>query len=455
MPLMEPKMQPKKKHFIIVTADYSGIGYAKNIVDNGYECIIAYAPKSKEEEALYDDTDKIAYKILGKGLAERIPLDELWSARSSYKQSYWLFDMNVHHDKGDQLRKEGFPRVFGSTTFTNKMEHDREFGISLIKKAGLKTPDTFEFNSKEDGMKFLDENEDKAYVFKPNENDHDWETFVPDSAKNETANEELFSYLEALPDGNTGGFILQERLDGTEANFEIWVYKGKPYFAICDLECKRKNDGDYGGLCGGSQDINFPVPIESKGIQSTVAKLLKLPEFKDYTGFIDMNIIVSNNDNYFLEFCARFGYPEHVTAFFSLAVKPFPEIIADMIDGKIEDFYKNFKYGFAAGITMYNNSKRKGLPFFVPEDIEKYTYFFDLYKRGDNYLTAGLSQEICVVTAHGFTIMDAAENVLSSAKRISFPNRALRTDLDKDNYVSNPRDRYLALEAMRYLIPEA
>ena len=124
-----------------------------------------------------------------------------------------------------------------------------------------------------------------------------------------------------------------------------------------------------------------------------------------------------------------------------------------MIDGDVADFYQNFKYGFAAGITMYNDRPRKGLPIYVPEDIEKEVFYFDAYKRGDKLLTAGFSQEVLVAIGHGFTIMDAAEEAIDFAKRISYPNRAFRTDLDKDNYNSNPRDRYLALECMRYLVP--
>lgn len=440
--------EAEKKHFILVTEDFGGLGYAKKFIDEGADCLIAFGFNKKDDEKITPSD-----RINGKGLAERMPIEELWPKRMQYKNSYWIFDSNnVHSAKGDQLRKEGFARVFGGRALTVRMEDDRDFGVSLIKKAGLKSPETLEFQTKEEGMEFLDANEQKAYVFKPNDNKNGWETYVPDSEKDKDANDELHSYLEALPDGNSGGYILQERIRGVEANFELWLYKGTPYFAICELECKKKNNDDYGGLCGGSQDINFAVPIKSRGIRETVEKLLVLPEFKDYSGFLDMNVIVHDNGPYFLEFCARFGYPEHLTALFALAKKPVSEILSMMIDGKVEHFYDNFKHGFAAGITLYNNSPRKGLPIYVPEDLEKQFYVMDGYKRGEKLFTAGCGPEVGYITAHGFTVMDAAEEAIAAAKKVAFPNRAFRTDLDKDAYPSNPRDRYLALEAMRYLV---
>lgn len=435
------------KKYIIATADFSGLGFAKKLHDEGYDVTVMYDINAE------DHPDNAKYgRLVGQNLVPRMAIDQIWPLRNKYRNHYWIFDQNNLHEQGDILRKEGFKHVLGSNTLTHKMEHDREFGVALVEKAGLKSPPTMTFTTIEEGIAFLDANEEKAYVFKPNQNDDGWETYCPDSEKDVEANEEVHDYMDALNRGNSGGYVLQERIKGVEANFELWVHNGTPYFAVVDLECKRKNNDDFGGLCGGAQDIGFAVPIDCKGVRDSVGKLMVLPEFKNFTGFLDMNIIIADNGPYFLEFCARFGYPEHPTIFFTLAKIPLGELFAKMIDGDVKDFYDNFRYGFGAGITLYNDRPKKGLPLHIPEDVEKHFFHFDSYKRGDKHLLAGFDKEVGMMTGHGFTIMDAAEEAISNAKKVAFPNRAFRTDLDKDAYPSNPRDRYLALEAMRYLV---
>lgn len=442
-------MPPKKpRHFIFVTKDFSGLAYPKKLREQGEEVLLAFRADPDEGEKTPP-----GYKLVGRGITDRIELDELWKVRAKYKNSYWLFDQNHFFKEGEALRREGFKRVFGGQHLTYRMEHDRDFGVALTDKAGLKSPDTFDFKEVIQGIQHLDQNPDKAYVFKPNETGNGWDTFVPDSEKDNLANDELHAYLESLPTGNAGGYILQERIKGVEANFELWMYEGTPYFAICDLECKKKHNDDFGGLCGGAQDISFALPMKSKAIRETIEKLLVLPEFKRYTGFLDMNVIIADNGPYFLEFCARFGYPCHISILYGLAKAPLGDILAQMIDGnQLKGFYENFKYGFGAGITMYIESPRKGLPLYVPEDVEPHFAPYDTYKRGDLTLIGGTGVEVGTVVGHGFTIMDAAEEAMIFGKKIAYPNRDMRTDLDKDTYASNPRDRYLALEAMRYLV---
>lgn len=450
-----------KRTFIIVTKDFSGLGYAKKLLEEGEDVILAYrciSPEQlKEDGENQDEIKRLATseKYIGTGYMDsfqKVPLDEFWKKRGQYKNAYWHFDQNHYPEEGEILRKEGFKNVWGGSQLMYDMENDRDFGVQLVEKAGLSCPATFEFVTPEDGQKFLDENEEKAYVFKPNTQDKGWETFVPDSEKDPIANSELHAYLSSLTKGNTGGYILQERLKGVEANFELWLRDGKPFFALCSLESKKQDNDDYGPMCGGAQEIAFAIPIDCKAIKETISKLLVLPEFKHYTGFLDMNVIIADNDNYFLEFCGRYGYPCHISILCGLAKDPLADIIENMTSGDTSKFYDHFKYGFGASIVLYNNEPRKGLPIYIDEDIEKHAYHFDTYRRNDLYLTAGGGPEIATITGHGFSVVDAAEDVLSNARKVHFPSRKMRTDLDRDTYPSNPRDRYLALEAMRYLV---
>ena len=436
--------------FIVVSKDFSGFGFAKAIVDAGYPCLLAYKIDSEVQEK-----DEIAkFKELGTGYVQKAPLDAVFRDREKYRDAYWFFDQNNYNEMGEALRLEKF-RVWSGSEIAGRMEHDRQFGMDIAEKAGIKSPPEFEFHDLSEGMDFLAENEDHAYVFKPNAPDGTWETYVPDSEKDEAANRELSTYLASLPDGNSGGYILQERIHGVEANFEIWVRDGKPFFAFCDLECKKKLNDDYGPLVGGAQDIGFTIPIDCKAVRETVGRLLDLEEFKEYTGFLDMNVIVSENDNYFLEFCARTGYPAHPTLFTALAKDPFPVILMNMIEGGEGDFYKHFMYGFCGGITLYTDKRREHMPIYISEEVEDLFYPYDLVSKDGLVLLSGCGDdlEIGVITGHGYTVKLAAEEAIKNMGKVNFPNRSGRTDLDRNSYPSAPQARYDALVAMHYFTP--
>ena len=441
-PTDEKDISKKERHFIIVTSDFSGLGWAKKLQDEGNEVILAY--KLKE-----DDEKKKEAQLVGRGIVDVRELDEVFKERKSFKDSYWIFDMNVHTDIAKTLNDEGY-KVLGGQEISEKMENDRQFASDLMEKYGIKSPPTYEFTSVEDGLKFLEENPEKAFVFKPDEQNDKKSvcTYVPDSEKNEVANHELYVYLSSLKDAGT--YILQERIKGVEANFEVWFHKGKPFFAMCDLECKKKLNQDFGGMVGCSQDINFAIPLECKAVKTTIAKLYDFYKDLKYTGFVDANVIVFDNENYYLETCNRMGYNSHPNMLFSVAKIPVGDILADIVDGNIHDFYDKMRYGFGASVTLYIDNEKTGLPIFLEKDADKHFYMFDGYKENNQYFMSGYCGEIGIVTAHAYTIREAGEEVLEKCKLIHFPMRSMRTDINKNDYHSSIEDRYMSLDAMDY-----
>lgn len=301
--------------FIIVTQDGSGCGFAKILADQGNDVILARKMKDEDEK----DPDEVSkFELAGDGITKLDFLDDLFNERKKYRDWVWVWDGNHNSDKADRLRKEGFD-VIGGHELASRMEDDRQFGADLVKKAGLETPPTFEFDDIESGIDHLEANEDKAYVFKPDEPDEEaWVTTLPSNERDDKANEEMVRVLRSFGEAKSP-YILQERKKGVEVNVEFFVYKGQPYFAHANFECKRKYNRDLGRLIGCSQDIEFVIPIDCKILKNTLWKLVKLPEFKDYSGLLDMNLIVSDRGFYFLEFCARFGYNSHPNLFMKSA----------------------------------------------------------------------------------------------------------------------------------------
>lgn len=435
----------RDKTFIIVSQDYSGLGFADMCQKEGYETLMAIRAKDDLKKEDVESFDQV-----GVGIIQKVDLDQIMKARKQFKDAYWIWDGNHNPEDSETLRSEGF-KVFGGSELMNKMEHDRNFGASLVKAAGLPTPETYDFKTLEEGLKFLEEpdNKETAFVFKPDEGEGAYSTYVPNSKKDADAHDELECYMRSLSeDGIT--YILQERKKGVEANFEIWVYKGQPFFGFCSLECKRRSAQDQGEMVGCAFDLNFCLPLEAKAFQETCMRLLpQMP--KDYTGFLDMNVIVADKKNYFLEFCARFGYNAHPNLFLNLAIDSFPDIIAAFIDGDIEDFYDHFRDGFGASILCRIDHPKKGFPVYMRDGVEKHVFLFDEYKEEEQYFLSGFGNEALIVTGHDYTPKTAGEEAITNYAKINFPMKDGRLDMDKNDFPTAPIARFDALNAMGYL----
>lgn len=433
----------EKPKIIIVSKDFSGLGWAKMSLDAGYETILVYKNDEVETE------DEAAFNMVGDNIVEKMELDEIFEKRAKYKTAYWIFDQNFHSDYSEKLRKEGF-KVFGASELMEKAEHDRDFGVSLVEKAGLSTPETKQFADMASGIEFLEQNVDKAYVFKPDEPDEKaWVTTVPDNDRDDKANEEIRQFLNSMGDGQ-GEYILQERKKGIEINVEIWLYKGRPFFTHGNFECKRKLNKDLGRLIGCSHDIEFTIPIDCKIVQDTLAKLIQLPEFSDYTGFVDMNLIVADKEYFFLEFCCRYGYSSHPNLFINLAIKSFPEIMVKFMDGDIKNFYDYFRDGFGSTILMSIDNPVMGLPLIIPEELQNKFYHYDSYlNENGEYCLAGYSQEVGIICGFDYDLKSAADDVLLNFDKIHYPGRGGRTDINLTNYDNNPWERWIGATAMK------
>jgi phosphoribosylamine-glycine ligase len=436
--------QAESKSFIWVSKDFSCLGFALKCKKEGHNVKIAYENDELEPE------QEEAYGLVGEGLVECVPMEKVFKARDQHADAYWVFDSNHLADYSDALRQEGF-KVWGSGELCHKLEHDRGFGVDVADEAGFDIPYTEDFTSVDKAIAFLEKNADKAYVCKPND-DESYLTYVPQSETPESANKELRTYLKSMDDGSS--FILQQVIRGVEVDVEVFVFQGKPYFAWVDLECKRRNSGDKGSLIGCSQNISFIVPLDSPLVQTTIAKMYQFCEEQNYTGFADVNVILSDNKVYFLEWTWRYGFSAHPTLFFPLLIAPLGETFAAMIDGKTENFYDRFRKGFAAGVLMYIDNPRSGYPLHVSKDVSPNFYHYECCSDSEiedpeqDFYLAGFGQEVGVVFGHNYSLVDAAKKALANALLINYPACAYREDLDQMDFPSSPIKRHEALDAL-------
>lgn len=438
-----------RRTFVVVTEDYSGLGWAKKLLEEGEQVVLASQPRDAEVD---DETwDSKVYDRVGHGWVPKMFLGDALAKLKS-DRTYWLFSENHLTDVAEQLRKEG-QKVFGTSTLGEKMEHDREFASDIAEVAGLDSPESTAFTSLADGLKFLDAHPDNAYVFKPDDAKSSHLTAVPFRERSKDANREIYHYLSHLTE-EPGSFILQERKYGVEVNVEAWMFEGKPFFAFATLENKRKGNRNSGEMIGCAGDITWILPMESELYKRTIGKLEDFYASKKYTGFADVNVIIGDNAVWFLEVGNRFGYNSHPNLFLALALDGFGSIIADFIDGKTKSMYDRFRKGFGASISLNIDHTRPGLPLHLSENHVKRFYPYDGYKEGEDLLLTGWSNDVGIITDFDYTLQGAADALFQKfyyGEAVSFSDMFYRDDLGQRDYPGSPIQRYEALQAMGLL----
>lgn len=427
---------------VLVTKDWSGLGLAVLAKSQGSDVIATYDYGDIEEDELEH------VELIGDGLIEKAPFAK---ARDKLlrEKNIWLFDNNELPKLADKLRNAG-ELVIGTSSLSGKMENDRNYAVKVAESVGLQIPQTKKFTDYPAAIKFLESNKDKSYVYKPDEGDAT-STYVPQNREDVSkANEELREYISSLEGEPSPRFILQEVVDGVEADFDLWIRNGRPLVAFLDLEAKRKLTGDLGENIGCAGGYVTKMPYEARGVQETVAKYLSWKELEHYTGSIDSNVIITKSGPHFLENCFRFGYAAYPAMFHALAKDSVEDILRHWVsgNGKMDDFFKS---GFAASLTMTSDNPKDGQPILIPKDIRSDIDLYRAYAEDGHLRLVEGWPEIACATAHGNTIEVAGNKCLDLAAQVSFPNKGYRLDLATSALPNLPLSRYRALQARGYL----
>jgi phosphoribosylamine-glycine ligase len=438
-------MATSPKQVIVVTRDWSGLGLGILMQRQGSKVLFAWDFKEG------DDKDAEAQELCGDGLVEKIPLAE--ATLNFLAQSVlWVFDSNEHAEVAQRLIQMG-EQVIGTSQLSAHMENDRLFAGRIAKEIGFDLPETKEFSDYSVAIQFLESRKSQAFVYKPNEGDPT-ATFVPQELDDPVkANEVLREYIGSLKPEGEVSFILQALIPkGIEANFEIWARDGKPIAAFINLEAKRKLTGDLGTLIGCAGGYVTKVPLESKGIQQTVARYLGRKELAHYTGSIDANVIFAEGKVYFLENCFRFGYNAYPEIFYALAKDNMELILREWVTGRDHRaIEQHFLGGFAGSLTLTTDKCQLGCPILLSGAARTQTCIYQAFQEEGHLMEVGGWPEIACVVMHGDSIEEAGVRCLDTAKQVAFPNKGHRIDLAHDDLPSLPLARYKALVTAKLL----
>jgi phosphoribosylamine---glycine ligase len=373
-----------------------------------------------------------ADREVGDGFVEKVERWEEWKDWADVI----VFDDCEFGSLVEKLRKEG-KTVIGGTSYTDRLEMDRDFGQEEMKAAGLTTLPRWEFTSFDDAVTFVKENPGR-YVVKPS---------------GRAQNEKVLSFVGQEEDGLDVISMLEHYKKGWASKIKVLqlqkfasgvevavgaYFNGADYIlpVFVNFEHKRMFNDDIGPQTGEMGTSGFWAgPIQL--FQNTLLKMKDRLAGAGYTGYVDINCIVNSRGIYPLEFTCRFGYPT-INLQIEGALSKWGEFLPALARG--ETFNLRTKRGFQICVVI----AVPPFPFIDPDSFRKFSEdAVVLFKKpmsegihpGDvrlvegDWRLAGNSGYAVVVTGSASTMDDARREAYNRVKNIMIPNMFYRTDI--------------------------
>ena len=379
--------------------------------------------KAKEDQDVYN------------GFVEKVHRWEEWIDWSDVV----VFDDVGFGEIADQLRKKE-KLVVGGSSYTDRLEVDREFGQEELKKYGVNILPSWNFVNYDEAIAFIKKNPAR-YVFKPSGH-------IPASRKDllflseeEDGNDlqELLSQNKKVFQRKAPAFQLQKFVSGVEIAVGAF-FNGKDFIlpVSVNFEHKRLFPGDLGLFTGEIGTLMFwDSPNEL--FKATLERTLPALRSSGYRGYIDINCIVNGRGIYPLEWTCRFGYPTISVQQEGISM-PNGEWLYRLARG--ESFDLKVRRGFQIGVSIMVPAYFAGDT--DEETTEVYRDLPVLFKKSSGYegihiydvkvedgvwRIAGVSGYPVVVTGSGTTVGEAQKQAYSRVQNIMIQNMFYRTDI--------------------------
>lgn len=347
-----------------------------------------------------------------------------------------IFDDVGFGEEADKLRKEG-KLVVGGSSYTDKLENDREFGQSEMKKVGMLTLPYWNFSDYDAALKFIEENPGR-YVYKPSgftQSDSRGLLFLGKDDDGKDIYEIIRSNKDILKN-KVKQFQLQKFAQGVEIAVGAFFNGNDFVYPVnINFEHKKLFPGDIGPFTGEMGTLMYwsgPNTI----FKTTLEKMREEIRKSGYVGYIDINCIANARGIYPLEFTTRFGYPT-ISVQMEGVLSGWGEFLRSIAEGKQYDL--KTKKGFQIGIVC-------AVPPFPYDDKSEMNIYRDLsiiFKKpnlegvhlGDiklvdgSWRIAGNTGYALVVTGSGITVEDARKQVYGRLDNILLQNMFFRTDI--------------------------
>jgi phosphoribosylamine--glycine ligase len=398
-------------------------------------------------EALSGD---LAYQIKSEGHEVKVCIEAKYDEDtydgfldkvSNYKDHIDWADVVVFDDIGfgeeaDELRKKG-KLVVGGSEYTDKLERDREFGQSEMKRIGMLILPHWDFSNFDELLKFIEENPGR-YVFKPSEYVGSASKGLLFLGKDEDGKDihEIIKSNKSTLEKRVKQFQLQKFAQGVEVAVGAFFNGNDFIYPInVNFEHKKLFPGDIGPYTGEMGTLMYWSQSNTI-FRTTLEKMRDEIRKSGYIGYVDINCIANARGIYPLEFTCRFGYP-HISIAMEGITSPIGEFLYQLTKG--ESFELKTKKGFQIGVCC----AVPPFPYYDVEEMDIYKdlsiifkkpsmegiRFADLKLIDGRWTIAGCSGYVMVVTGSGTTVDEARKQTYSRVENVLLQNMFYRTDI--------------------------
>lgn len=373
-------------------------------------------------------------KDVGDGFVEKVTV---WDNLVDWADVI-IFDDIGFGKVAEKLRSEG-KRVIGGSSYTDRLENEREFGQQELAKAGVSVLANWNFSDFDEAIKFVQGNPQR-YVIKPSgraQNEKEL-LFV---GQEEDGNDviDVLAHYKKNWSNKIRIFQIQKYASGVEVGVGAF-FNGKDFVYPINInfEHKRLFPGEIGPSTG-EMGTSMLWSQKNKIFDMTLAKMKdRLVEAK-YCGYIDINCIANSKSIYPLEFTSRFGYPT-ISIQMEGVTSDWGKSLYSMAGGEVSDI--RTKRGFQVGVVV----AVPPFPFNDERTFKKYSedaailfkknstdgvHLGEVKKVENDWRVAGRSGYCLVVTGSGLTMEDARNQAYNRVSNIMIPNMFYRTDIGK------------------------
>lgn len=394
---------------------------------------IAWKCKLEGHQVKYFIEDE-SEKEIGDGFVEKV---DDWEAEVDWADLIVFDDVLGQGEKAKKLREQG-KYVVGGTPYTDKLEDDRSFGQSELKRHKVNILSYKEFDSFDAGIEHIKANPGK-YVLKPSGEAQNIKRllFVGMEEDGSDVLRILSAYKNAWSD-EVKVYQLQKKVDvGVEIGVGAFFNGNEFIYPInINFEHKKLFPGEL-GVATGEMGTSMFWSGPNKIFNSTLKKMEPTLREEGYVGYIDINCIVNGNGIYPLEFTSRFGYPT-----ISIQAEGMHNPIGDFLYqlARGEKINLKTKSGFQVGArvvvppfpyrdpqTFEAFSKNAAIVFKKP--MPEGVCIEDVKLVNNEWLITGGSGVALIVIGLGLTMKQAQQQLYTRIKNILIPNMYYRTDI--------------------------
>lgn len=354
-----------------------------------------------------------------------------------------VFDDTGFGKEADKLRKIG-KAVVGGSEYTDSLEDNREFGQAEMRRLGMLTLPSWDFDDYDKALQFIKENPGR-YVYKPSTftsvnlfTSGDLKKGLLFTGKEEDGKDlyEIIEQNKKVLSRKVKQFQLQKHVNGVEVGASAF-FNGEKFITpiLVAFEHKRLFPGELGSMTGEMGTSMFWCE-PNRLFRETTGRLEEDLRKTGYVGYIDINCMVNGRGIYPLEFTCRFGYPT-ISIQQEGVLSEWGEFLHAIANH--QDYQLRTKRGFQIGVVCV-------VPPFPYRDHTQMEIYKDLsilfkkpYLEGihlgdikivDNiWRVAGNNAYVLVVTGSGSTMEEARKQAYLRIENIILVNMFYRTDI--------------------------